>query len=243
MKAIILAAGLSRRMLHHTRDHPKCLLEVKEGKTILDLQLSHLRSAGVRDVVLVTGYLSHKIEEKVKAYSDMHIKILFNPFYEVSNNLMSLWLARDEMDDDFIFMNADNVFHPELIAKLVADVGEGVKLTVNRKPSEHLDSDDTKVITADNMLLALGKHLSHVDAHGESVGFIRFEGQAVVDARNHLERLARDPNNMNTFWFKLIDEFIKSGGVSVHEIDGEHWAEVDFPADLEHVRRHAHKFE
>jgi len=96
VKIIILAAGKGERLWPLTKDTPKPLVEVRKGVSLLEEQLSRISSSGVVDeVVIVTGYLAHKVDEMVKNLSISNLKIstLFNPFYGVSNNLASLWIA------------------------------------------------------------------------------------------------------------------------------------------------------
>ena len=102
MKLIILAAGKGERLWPLTKNTPKPLLDLGNGNTLLEEQLERVQSSGVIDeVVLVTGYLSEQIEAKLRtmmATAPIRIKTLYNPFYDVANNLASLWLARHDTD-------------------------------------------------------------------------------------------------------------------------------------------------
>ena len=100
MKTIILAAGKATRLLPLTKDIPQCLLEVN-NKTILERQVGTLKKAGIDDIIVITGYLSDKIEKLEK---ELGIKTFFNPFYDVSGMALTLWVAKRELENGFIFL-------------------------------------------------------------------------------------------------------------------------------------------
>ncbi len=93
MKAVILAAGVSRRLLPYTKDTPKCLLNLGD-KTIMDYQLSALDQEGVRDIVMVVGYRRDQIMEAARQrFPRMNYTFVTNHRYEETNTAYSLWLA------------------------------------------------------------------------------------------------------------------------------------------------------
>ena len=113
MKAIILAAGKATRLLPLTKDTPQCMLKVGK-KTILERQIELIKKSGIDDITVITGYLSEKVEKFCKK---LGIKTLFNPFYEVSGMAMTLWAAKDELKDGFIFLYSDVLFDLKIILK------------------------------------------------------------------------------------------------------------------------------
>ena len=101
MRIIVLAAGKGERLMPLTRNTPKPLLNITDEKTLLELQLESMKKSGVIDeVILVVGYLANQIEAKIGLYRrlGMNIETVYNPFYDVSNNLISLWFAKYYMD-------------------------------------------------------------------------------------------------------------------------------------------------
>ncbi len=120
MKVLILVAGTGSRLWPLTRNTPKSLLELGHGLTLLETQLEAIKPSGVTDVVLLTGYRSSQIEAKVQYYEDFRFQIVYNPFYDVSNNLVSAWMAMPHMDDDFVLVNGDDVYRREVFENLLA---------------------------------------------------------------------------------------------------------------------------
>ena len=95
MQALILAAGMGSRLHKYTSEVPKCLVEVN-GQTLLDRTIEALRVAGVTKLVIVTGYKAEVLEEHIKSHVvDMDVKFINNEDYSTTNNIYSLYLARD----------------------------------------------------------------------------------------------------------------------------------------------------
>ncbi|MEL7453794.1 MAG: sugar phosphate nucleotidyltransferase, partial [Pseudomonadota bacterium] len=91
MRAIILAAGRGSRLLPLTENLPKCLLPVRDT-TVLSLQLDTLEQAGVNEAIVITGFMAGTVEaELADRTGPMRVQTLFNPFYQVADNLASCW--------------------------------------------------------------------------------------------------------------------------------------------------------
>ena len=107
MKAVILAAGMGTRLRPLTMSFPKCLVPVN-SKPILEHQLEALLTAGVRDVILVVGYLSELVSGNYGIrYGDMNIHYVQNHMYDRTNNIYSLWLARQHLDNQVLLLEGD----------------------------------------------------------------------------------------------------------------------------------------
>ena len=118
MKAIILAAGMGTRLRPITSSLPKCLVQVN-SKPILEHQLDALSLAGVRDIVLVVGHLARLLSAKYgTSYGSMNNQYVENRLYASTNNIYSLWLARQHLDGQMLLLEGDLVFEPELLQRL-----------------------------------------------------------------------------------------------------------------------------
>jgi len=241
MKALILAAGRGRRLWPFTADLPKCLL-LLDGVSILEHQLRHLEQVGIREVVLVCGFGIERIRGVLSARSGhLRVKMLYNPFYAVSDNLISLWAARSEMDGDFVLLNGDNVFHPGILQCLV-EVEDACCLMVGRKPA--YDDDDMKVKLQEDRIIRIGKHLSPEATDAESVGIMRFRGDGVDLIRQVLDEIVQEERALRSYFLDCIQGLVDEGHrVTYRDIDGLPWADVDTPEDLRFVRQHLHLYQ
>ncbi|PCI47470.1 MAG: nucleotidyl transferase [Moraxellaceae bacterium] len=117
--ALLLAAGTGSRLHPLTLDAPKCLTEVG-GKPILGRLVENLRSQGIRRLVVVTGYLESCVRDFLEINKgNMQVDYVFNPIYQTTNNIYSLWLARQVIKEPFLLVESDLVFESGMLKDLL----------------------------------------------------------------------------------------------------------------------------
>ncbi|HFB55348.1 MAG TPA: phosphocholine cytidylyltransferase family protein [Hellea balneolensis] len=230
MKTIILSAGRGSRLLPLTADLPKCLLPMGES-TVLGHQLHMLREAGLTDVHIVVGFKAALVEKEIaKHAAHLNISTVYNPFYQVSDNLASCWMARSAMDDNFLLINGDTLFEADLLSNVIASKTNNIQVTIDHKDS--YDWDDMKVTLDGNRLRGIGKNLKPHDTHGESIGMLRFMGEGVFKFRKMLDDIMHTPGGTDAWFLSAIDTLAKSEfPVLTHSIKGLKWAELDNQED------------
>lgn len=240
MRAIIIAAGRGSRLYPLTKNTPKSLLEVGEGLTLLEVQLHSLAENGIKDIVIIVGYRASQIEAKIQEYTNrFQLTTVYNPFYDISNNLISVWMARFFMDQDFITINGDDMFTPSVIEKLLTSKNN-ITMVIDEK--EEYDEDDMKVIHSEELVHQVSKKIDPGKANGESVGIIKFSGYGPKIYRSVLEEMVRIPENKDVFYLSAIEEMIHKG-YPVHFIvcSENDWGELDFHPDLMLIRQYVSK--
>lgn len=231
MNLIVLAAGKGDRMGVLTKDKPKSLLNL-DGTTLLERQLASIE--GCRDVekiVYVLGYMAEAIEEKLQSLKCEKAVTVFNPFYDISNNLISLWFAKYYMDEDFIVTNGDNLFHPDVF-KDIAGNRDGIYLTIHQK--EQYDNDDMKVKLGNGLVIKVSKLIFEGEADCESVGLAVVSGKEHREVfRKYLEKLARSKDYLDKFWLEVFNALAKDNvKIAPVHINGG-WQEFDYHRDIE----------
>lgn len=146
MQGLMLAAGMGKRLGKYTQGNTKCMLEVA-GKTLIERAVDALKSAGINRLVMVVGYKSENLKafvnEKIR---DMEIIFIDNPDYDKSNNIYSLYLAKDWLEkDDTIMLESDLIYENRMIQKLVENENKDVALVA--KYEQWMDGT---VVTLDN---------------------------------------------------------------------------------------------
>lgn len=232
--AIILAAGQGSRLLPLTEDQPKCLIPFA-GKSLLAWQVGALAANGITDIAVVTGFRTEKVEAAIAEMAGVDIRAIFNPFYHVADNLGSCWLARGEMEGDFIILNGDTLVSPEIVGRLIASARMPITVTVDVK--DHYDADDMKVERDGDILRAIGKTLTVEQTNAESIGMLAFTGTGGARFRAEVDRMMRTAAGTKNWYLKAIDRIAPEGVVGTVSIEGLSWAEVDYPADLEIAER------
>jgi choline kinase len=236
MKAIILSAGQGSRLLPLTAERPKCLLPLGP-KSLIEWQIDSLSRCGVREIVVVVGFRAALVESLLEGLvrPGLAIRTVFNPFFNVADNLGSCWLARHEMASDFLLVNGDTLFEPAVLHRLLAHPRAPITVTIDRKAS--YDADDMKVRLDGSRLVDIGKTLSPVHTDAESIGLLRFRdggSKLFVDAT---DRAMHTIEGLTSFYLKVIDQLAKSHRVETVSIEGLAWGEVDYPADLLRAER------
>lgn len=122
MQAIILAAGMGKRLGEYTHDNTKCMLEVN-GEKLIDRALSCLHDINVSRVVLVVGYKGQNVKDYVgDNYKGTPIVYVDNPIFDKTNNIYSLYLAKDYMlEEDTILLESDLIYEPAVVRRLFSD--------------------------------------------------------------------------------------------------------------------------
>jgi L-glutamine-phosphate cytidylyltransferase len=235
---VILAAGTGSRLQALTRHAPKSLLDLGDGRPVLERQISGAAAAGFERVLVVTGYRSEMIERFVADLKPgIRVTTVFNPVYEVSNNLVSLWFALPLVRDrDFVISNGDNLYAPEVLPKLAA-ADSGIWLTIDRRPE--YEEEDMKVQFAeDGRVERVSKQVASPDAGAESVGLVLVRGEPYRRAFvSEVDALLHNSEYVSRFWLEAITALCNRGIiVRTLEIAPDQWAEIDFHPDVRRLR-------
>lgn len=236
-KAIILSAGQGSRLLPLTRDIPKCLINLS-GQTLLSWQVNALLANGIDDIIVVSGFRAEKVEDHVcelARQTGAHIRTLFNPFFQVADNLGTCWMVRESMDCDFILLNGDTIISNKIASRLIASAKFPITVTIDVKPA--YDDDDMKVqCDRTGRLMAIGKRLSPDIVNAESIGMLAFRGDGPAIFRTQIEQMMRTPEGVERWYLRAIDILARAQHIDTVSIHGLNWQEVDYSEDVELAR-------
>jgi len=235
LKAIILSAGQGRRLLPLTESVPKCCLSLN-GKKILEWQVEALTAAGIEEVLVVTGFAHHVVQDAVNQVESIPVRCLYNPFFALSDNLGTCWVARGEMSGPFVLINGDTLFEPAILERLLhGPHAHPITLASDRK--EAYDEDDMKIISRGDRLERVGKKLDLEHVNGESIGMMVFTEAGARSFVSKVERLMSGPDGLARWYLSAIDELAGEGEVGICSIHGLGWCEVDDHDDLASAAR------
>jgi choline kinase len=239
MRAIVLSAGQGKRLLPLTTSRPKCLLEIRDDQSVLDFQLETLAKCGIEHTTVLVGFGAEYVEHSLAnpRFGKMEVTTLYNPFFAITDNLATCWIASVAMTDDFILLNGDTVFEDGVLRRVLDAPPEPIALTIDRKPD--YDADDMKVtLDTDGRLTAIGKKLPLHTVDGESIGVLRFCGTGVQIYRDALNLAMRQPESLKNWYLSVVNELAQKIAVKTVSIEGLWWSEIDSPEDLDAVRGH-----
>ena len=237
MKAIILSAGQGRRLLPLTAEQPKCLLTVDGSRSMLEVQLDALAHNRIEHVTVMSGFRADQVERLLgtRSFAGLEVVTRFNPFFATTDNLITCWLAAPEMQGDFVLLNGDTLFEPELLNHFLSQAQGPVSIAIDRKAG--YDDDDMKVsLSGERRVRAIGKKLPDFPIDGEAIGASVFRGMGAAAFRSALDTAVRRPEAMRAWYPSVLNALAGELPVQAVSIHGLWWTEIDSQDDLEDAR-------
>lgn len=233
MKAVILAAGVGKRLWPITQHKPKCLIEFG-GRTLLYRYVETLASLGVRRATMIVGYKQEMIRAAVAGNAcGVSIDYLVNEQFH-RGSISSLWIARPALDDDVVIMDADVLFHREILNRLVQSSSPNCLLMDNTVKQS---GEECMVVVQGERVIALTKKMpARYDYAGEGVGFLRVR-HADTPAVIHSLKGYVDRGSWDMEYEDGLLEFFGEVKVGHEKIGGLPWMEIDFPEDVTRAER------
>ena len=230
MKAVILAAGIGSRLRPITDEVPKCMVKVGD-ETIIERQLYSIINAGIKDIVVCTGYKNNILENFIKEKYDF-VKFIHNEDYLKTNNMYSMYLTKDYIgDDNVIVMNADVFVEPEYVKLLAQSEYENCILTECGRYEE----ENMKIIFDGEKINSISKQISKEDAYGTTIDMYKFSKEFVQKWYDVMNNIINVENQKNMWNEVAINEMFKYENVVPLNI-GKMWFEIDNHEDLEKAR-------
>jgi choline kinase len=238
MKAIMLAAGVGRRLSGGDEEHPPKVLLKFGGLTLLQRHLNALRRLTIESLTLVVGYRAPDIvraleEEEVGGF----VRVVENADFR-RGSLISLWAARDALTGggDVLFMDADVLYHPALLERLLASPAENAFLYDSILEA---GEDPVKICLRDGRPVEFAKKVSgSYDAMGEWVGFLKLSEPYALKLAKLIEKFLVDGRHEEPME-EAVRELLRSspaGAFGIADVSDLPWIEIDFPEDVARAR-------
>ncbi len=156
MKAVIFNSGFGNRMGEFTQTHHKSMAQLKNGETIFHRQIRLLSAEGVKDFIVTTGPFEEQLKKEAADFPELNFTFVRNAIYDKTNYIYSMYLAREYMQDDLLFLHGDLVFNRKLVHD-VLNSEEKNTATVNFKKA--LPEKDFKGRVKDGKVLEVSIHI------------------------------------------------------------------------------------
>lgn len=221
MKAIVLAAGMGSRISDNIGPIPKSTLEIN-GKPIIRRTVEMLLENSI-DVAICTGYRHRKIEESLNGLS---VKYFNNPFYDITNNIASLWFARDFLyEDDCLIISADVIINQDILDKLISAKGDLIMVTDS---SRIADGDYFFHMSSDGTIAEFGPDIPLEKRDFEYVGIDKISKSSIADFSDTLENFVENANTKCYFEYVFF-HYIGHSDIRLTTLDvaGCVWREID----------------
>ena len=238
MQAIILAAGMGRRLGALTAGNTKCMLSVN-GKRLIDRDLEALSSYGLKKVVIVVGYQGQNLIDYIgDRYKDVFdIEYVWNRIYDKTNNIYSLALAKDLLcEDDTILMESDLIYDKALLDSLVESADPDLALV--SKYESWMDGTMVRIDDERNIINFIPKAAFRYEDSGlyyKTVNIYKFSKEFSRDKYvPFLEAYCKVMGN-NEYYEQVLGVLVFMHGSSLKalEVGGRKWYEIDDVQDLD----------
>lgn len=233
MRAFLLAAGKGTRISKKIKEIPKCCLKI-DGQPLIAKTVDMLEQQGIK-CIAITGY-KHEIVEN--ALKDKKVDMVYNPFFDVTNSIASMYLAKDYLvDEDTIIANADVYWEKDILCELIKSEN-GITLLGDK---EHVVDGDYFLLEKDGILQKYGKELSLSERNTEYVGVGYVKKEYIHRFKNRLQELIYAQQH-NLWWENVLYSLSKEEEIHVLDVKGKYWSEIDYIDDYlkicEYVLRH-----
>ncbi len=229
MKYIFMVAGKGSRLQPLTLQHPKSMFMLDIDTTLIQRMVRLIRKHDKEaDIVVVTGHMHRSIENALD-----YVTIVYNPFYEVTNSIASLWFAQEHLDaDNIVLIDGDIVMSEPLIRDIVCKPTE--------KPMVLLDSSiktdgDYNVQVSGNEVLVMSKDLDSY--YGEYAGLTKLDHRSARLMREEMNLMVEEGYYDQWYENALVQLIFKNNfKLYYQDICDYEWTEVDCVSDLIHAK-------
>lgn len=238
MQALVLAAGMGRRLGALTQENTKCMVEVN-GVRLIDRMLNQLSGLGLSRVVLVVGYQGQKLRDYIgDRYVDrLRIEYVENPVYDTTNNIYSLYLAKSQLqEEDTILLESDLIFDDALLQLVVETAYPDVALV--SKYETWMDGTMVRLDGEGNIVNFIPKKdfsYSEVDTYYKTVNIYRFSKE--FSRRVYVPFLEAYSTSlgMNEYYEQVLRIIIllERHGIKALPVGSLPWYEIDDVQDLD----------
>ncbi len=225
MKYIFMVAGKGTRLQPLTLKHPKSMYKLDEETTLLQRMVALIKKHDAEaDIVIVTGHMHRAIEEQVK-----NVTFVYNPFYEVTNSIASLWFAKEHMDaDNIVLIDGDIVMSEELIRDVLCKPVDCATVLVDS--SIKTDGDYNVEVSGDQVLV-MSKDLKSY--YGEYAGVTKLDHYSSILMRTEMDDMIEEGFFDQWYENALVQLIFKHDfKLYYNDISNYEWTEVDSVNDL-----------
>ena len=237
MQAIILAAGMGKRLGELTRDNTKCMVKVN-GVPLINRVMTQLSHQPLKKIIIVVGYKGQELKDYLgEEYKGMPIQYIDNPIYDKTNNIYSLALAKELLqEDDTILLESDLIFEDSLFPLIINNPYPNLALVA--KYESWMDGTMVRIDEDNNIVNFIPKdafRYADVDKYYKTVNIYKFSKEfSKTKYVPFLDAYSKAVGNNEYYENVLrIITFLNSKELKALPISHEKWYEIDDKQDLD----------
>jgi len=227
MKAIIMAAGVGKRLQALNINKPKCLITVG-STTLIRRSVNLLVNKGICDITVIVGFMAHLIRNEL----NNDVTYFENPDFHSTNSIKSLWYAKDLLEDNVLLLNGDLYYEHVILDYAINQTNPVVMLA----DSTRIDNADYRFSFSGDQIIQFGKHLTNHETDGEYIGIVRIDQCFIKTFKQTLEEMIT-AGKSNIWWEDVLYSFIaKKIPIHYFDVAGTFWSEVDTLQDYNYLQ-------
>lgn len=232
----MLAAGMGKRLGKYTENATKCMVPVN-GKALIDYAIEALIEAGIKKFTLVVGYKRDVLKDYLKGkYPEITIEYIDNDVFDTTNNIYSLYMAKDVLaQDDTILLESDLIYDKKIIRELIDNPEKN--LCVVSPFESWMDGTVTVLDESKGIQGILGKadfNWDNKSSYYKTVNIYKFSKEFAKDVYMPFLKAYQSAYGKNEYYETVLKviSFLDKSTLKAHVVDGSRWYEIDDPADL-----------
>ena len=237
MQAIILAAGMGKRLKELTQNNTKCMVKVN-GVTLIDRMLHQIERQHLSRIIIVVGYEGQKLIDYIRTL-DIQTPITYinNPIYDKTNNIYSLALAKDWLvEDDTLLFESDLIFEDSVLDALISDPRETLALV--DKYESWMDGTCVKVGEDDNIeafVPGIKFKFNEIKDYYKTVNIYKFSKYFSKTHYVPFLDAYQSALGQNEYYEQVLRviTMLDDSEIKAKRLDGQRWYEIDDIQDLD----------
>ncbi|MCD7726100.1 MAG: NTP transferase domain-containing protein [Clostridiales bacterium] len=236
MQALILAAGMGKRLKDLTANNAKCMVKVG-NETLIERAVKILDKKQLKRIIVVLGYEGEKLKNYIQQLDIISpLEFIDNPIYATTNNIYSFWLAKEFMQqDDTILLESDLIFEESVIDALMQDQRPSLALVDKRE--SWMDGTCVTLDSSDHILeLIPGKKLDYrgKDQYYKTVNIYKFSQVFMKETYLPFLKAYMSAMGRNVYYETVLGLIIQLNGCELRakRLEGQVWYEIDDVQDL-----------
>lgn len=232
-KAVILAAGMGLRLQPITNSMPKCLVEIN-GQSLLHRSINALEIQGFEEVIIVTGF-KHKMIEKAVNEIDgsIRVKTIHNEIYHSTNNIYSLWLVNEAINESFALLESDLIVEDEIYQSFT----QPDRIALDKYDSQ-IHSGTTVTLNEYGMVdqMFIKQNPTVQSLVYKTVNIYSFSKETWTLLKRKIDGYVEN-GDVNIFYEVALNDLIISNQIKMEIVDFSNvmWDEIDSISDYERV--------
>ncbi len=237
MQAVILAAGMGKRLKELTRNNTKCMVKVN-GCMLIDRMLHQIERQHISQIIVVVGYEGRKLIDHINSLGiQTPVRFITNPIYDQTNNIYSLALAKDWLvKDDTILLESDIIFEDSVLDTLVNDPRDTLALVDKYEP--WMDGTCVKLNADDDIIdfvPGTAFDFNDADTYYKTVNLYKFSRDFSMSLFLPFLDAYLASSGRNEYYeqvlrvIAMLDEPV----IKAKRLEGKRWYEIDDAQDLD----------